>query len=219
MRARMVTAIAAAAWLGGGAADAEQRAEPDLFRAGPETYAPRYDPSQPQKATPFPLVPYAITADEPAPGRPRRAAVVGVQQEARGYLSLFVRPGTAQVYVDGFFVGTIDDYAGSRGPLLDAGTRRVEIRADGFETASFDVRILPGEVVTLRQDLVERDVSSAPAAPITTASAAPGRPTTFYVIPRCYAGDTPPTAAHLPTGCRLSDLRVVPAAADAGAGR
>jgi hypothetical protein len=220
MRARIMAAIAAAAWLGGAAAEAQQRGEPDLFRAGPETYAPRYDPSQPQPAPPFfPLLPYAIVLDPSAPPRARQAPGAGAQQDSGGYLSLFVRPVTAQVYVDGFFVGTIDDYAGSPGPLLDAGTHRVEIRAEGYETASFDVRIVPGEVLTLREDLVRGGLSPAPPAPAAVAPSTPGSVATpavplaptraFYVIPRCYAGDTPPKAVHLPAGCRLSDLRVV----------
>jgi hypothetical protein len=38
----------------------------------------------------------------------------------------------------------------------------------------------------------------------------PGEPKTFYVIPWCYAGDTPPRADRLPERCEIADLRVMP---------
>jgi hypothetical protein len=41
-------------------------------------------------------------------------------------------------------------------------------------------------------------------------SRAPGPPKTFYVIPRCYAGDVRPTAEELPAGCQLAQLREIP---------
>jgi hypothetical protein len=37
----------------------------------------------------------------------------------------------------------------------------------------------------------------------------PGVRKTLYVIPRCYAGDTPPRPEQLPPGCRLDNLRRV----------
>ena len=38
----------------------------------------------------------------------------------------------------------------------------------------------------------------------------PGVPKTFYVIPRCYAGDKPPEPGALPPGCDLAALRIIP---------
>ena len=38
----------------------------------------------------------------------------------------------------------------------------------------------------------------------------PAAPKTFYVIPRCYAGDVRPRAEQLPPGCLLASLREVP---------
>jgi len=46
-----------------------------------------------------------------------------------------------------------------------------------------------------------------PAAPILTPR--PGVPKTFYVIPRCYAGDRRPSADWLPEGCDIRMLRVI----------
>jgi hypothetical protein len=38
----------------------------------------------------------------------------------------------------------------------------------------------------------------------------PGPPKTFYVIPRCYAGDRPPPPGWLRPGCDRSKMRVIP---------
>jgi hypothetical protein len=44
----------------------------------------------------------------------------------------------------------------------------------------------------------------APAAPVVRPV-----PKALYVIPHCYAGDTPPRAEMLPAGCSLAAVRVV----------
>lgn len=50
-----------------------------------------------------------------------------------------------------------------------------------------------------------------PAAPPAPPPALmPGTPKTFYVIPRCYAGDKPPDPDALPPGCDIAALRVIP---------
>jgi hypothetical protein len=212
MRAGVAEVMVAAAWLAGGAASAQDSTTAELFRASPDTYAPRYDPSQ-QTPSPYPVVPYSVIVDAGAARRPaQRAASAAARQgpaESRGHLSLFVQPLTAQIYVDGFFVGTVEDYGGSPGPLIEAGTHRVELRADGYETATFDVRIVPGDVVMHRGDLVRVGTAPAPAAPISPPGRGAGPTRIFYVIPRCYAGDTPPTPAQLPAGCRAADVRIV----------
>jgi hypothetical protein len=48
----------------------------------------------------------------------------------------------------------------------------------------------------------------APAPPVPPS--APGTPKTFYVIPRCYAGDKPPERDALPPGCDVARLRTIP---------
>jgi hypothetical protein len=213
MRRRTITAIAAGAWLVCAPAGGQTSSAPDLFRAGPDTYAPRYDPSQQQPPDPHPVLPYSVVIDEPAPRRARQSASSGAQQgtaASRGYLSLFVLPVTAQIYVDGFFVGTIEDYRGSPGPLVKSGPHRVELRAEGYETAAFDVRVVAGGVVTHRADLVRAGTGGTPPAPVSAAPAARASERPFYVIPRCYAGDTPPMVAQLPAGCDAADVRIVP---------
>lgn len=71
-----------------------------------------------------------------------------------GKLKLKVRPREAQVYVDGYFTGVVDDYDGVLQRLrLRAGTHRVELRLEGYEPSVFDVLIVEGETVTYRAQL------------------------------------------------------------------
>jgi hypothetical protein len=71
-----------------------------------------------------------------------------------GKLRLKVKPREAHVYVDGYFSGVVDQFDGVFQNLtLRAGGHRVEIRADGYETLSFDVMIVPYEKVTYSGEL------------------------------------------------------------------
>ena len=99
------------------------------------------------------------------------------------------------------YVGTVADFRGGRG--LDAGPHRVEIRADGFDSQSVELRIRPDDVLSYRGTLTARD-----QRPEQRAAAAP--PKTFYVIPRCYAGDTPPRPEQLPASCKGASVRTIP---------
>jgi hypothetical protein len=72
----------------------------------------------------------------------------------QGSLRLKIKPREGQVYVDGFFVGTVDDFDGVFQKLsIDAGGHRIEIKAPGYETISFEVLITPGETVTYKGEL------------------------------------------------------------------
>lgn len=71
-----------------------------------------------------------------------------------GALKLKVRPRDAQVYVDGYFSGVVDDYDGVFQRLrLRSGGHRIELRAEGMQPTIFDVLIVPGETVTYRGEL------------------------------------------------------------------
>jgi len=77
----------------------------------------------------------------------------GVSRQYRdtGSLRLKVDPKQAQVFIDGYYVGTVDDFDGAFQTVeLEAGGHRVELKAAGFETASFEVLITPGETVTYK---------------------------------------------------------------------
>jgi hypothetical protein len=71
-----------------------------------------------------------------------------------GKLRLKVKPREAQVYVDGYFSGVVDQFDGVFQRLtLKAGGHRIEIRADGFQTLSFEVLIVPNETLTYSGEL------------------------------------------------------------------
>jgi len=115
----------------------------------------------------------------------------------RGALQLDSSPGSAQVFIDGLYVGVVDDFGG-RGLPLDEGAHRVELRAPGYKTLNFDVRITGYQTTRYRGDLE----SVAAAVPVI-----PGVRRTTYVIPNCYAGDRPP-AHPLPRGCDVAKMIV-----------
>jgi hypothetical protein len=72
----------------------------------------------------------------------------------QGNLKLKVKPRSAKVYVDGYFVGYVDQFDGAFQKLaLNTGRHKVEVKADGFETAEFDVLINPEQTVTFQGDL------------------------------------------------------------------
>lgn len=82
----------------------------------------------------------------------------GGRYTARGYdigsVKLKVEPRDAEVYVDGYFAGHVDDFDGLWQSLkLDSGGYRIEIRKPGFETLHFDVRVQPDRNITFRGEL------------------------------------------------------------------
>ncbi len=78
----------------------------------------------------------------------------------RGYASDFgevrlrVEPRGAEVYVDGYFAGTVDDFDGTFQSLkLEAGPYHIEIVAPGYDTLEVDLRVSPGQKITYRGDM------------------------------------------------------------------
>ena len=73
---------------------------------------------------------------------------------AHGALRIVDAPRSARVFVDGYYAGEVDDYDGLFQRLnLEAGSHQVEIEVEpGFEPLVFDVRIVPGETVTIHVD-------------------------------------------------------------------
>jgi hypothetical protein len=162
----------------------------DVFAAPPGTYVP--NPARPGEV--FGAVggwwPWAAPSDTS-----HRHAV------ERGFVQVEVQPSTAQIYVDGLYIGTAADLRARRS--LEPGSHRVELRAAGYESTTVDLRIDPGETTVYRGALTR--TAPTPAAPVAVA-----QPKAFYVIPGCYAGDKRPQPDRLPGGCDVSRLRVVP---------
>jgi hypothetical protein len=71
-----------------------------------------------------------------------------------GSLKLKLKPRDAEVYVDGYFVGVVDDFDGIFQRLrIESGPHRIEVRAPGYEPLTFDVRITPDHTTTYQGEL------------------------------------------------------------------
>jgi translation initiation factor IF-2 len=71
-----------------------------------------------------------------------------------GNLKLKVKPRDAEVYVDGYYAGLVDDFDGMFQKLeLEAGPHRIEVRKAGYSTMTFEVRVPTEESVTYRGEL------------------------------------------------------------------
>ena len=71
-----------------------------------------------------------------------------------GSVKLKVSQRDAEVFVDGYFAGYVDDFDGFLQALkLDSGAHRVEIRKPGYETLHFDVRVRPNRNITFRGEM------------------------------------------------------------------
>jgi hypothetical protein len=71
-----------------------------------------------------------------------------------GSLRLKIKPRDAQVFVDGYYAGVVDDFDGVFQRLhIEAGPHRIEIRAAGFEPLVFDVRVQFDETTNLEGEL------------------------------------------------------------------
>lgn len=74
-----------------------------------------------------------------------------------GSLRLKVKPPNAQVFVDGYFVGTVDSFDGVFQRLnVEAGSHRIELKADGYAPTEFDVMVVPGETITYKGDMIRK---------------------------------------------------------------
>src|SRR5262249_11420367 len=83
----------------------------------------------------YPAYPYGYYSVRP--GRPY------------GALRIVNAPRYAQVIVDGYYAGVVDDYDGVFQHLnLEIGVHHIEIQAAGYPAIAFDVRIEPGRTVT-----------------------------------------------------------------------
>jgi hypothetical protein len=71
-----------------------------------------------------------------------------------GAIRLKIKPREAEVYVDGYYVGVVDDFDGIFQRLhVESGAHRIEVRAKGYETLEFEVRITPEHTTTYTGEL------------------------------------------------------------------
>jgi hypothetical protein len=184
---RLVTALGLAAALVAvpALADAQNRSRPSsgraVRRAGPpprqvtvRTYRPAYYRPyyySPYYYGPFASYPgvygpyrYGYAFGYPSYGYP--GYVYGGYGYGYGYgrryapyggVRIDIRERDAEVYVDGYFAGIVDDFDGAFQQLsLEPGPHRIEIRAQGFPPVTFDVHIEPGRTITYRSQLGPR---------------------------------------------------------------
>jgi hypothetical protein len=135
-------------------------------------------------------------AEDVRESAPRREAEPAAMR-ATGLLRLDITPATGlQYYVDGMYIGSSSDLGTEF--EVNAGARRIEIRASGYKPVIFDARFVPGGTVTRRGALEPlEDVSTLPRA-------AGNR--TMYVIPGCFMGNARPDPSALPKGCDIDRL-------------
>ena len=101
-----------------------------------DTYYPSY-PSYPVYGSYYAAAPYAYGNVYPT-----------------GEIRLQIRPRHAEVYVDGYYAGRVDDFDGFlQGLRLEEGPHTIEIVAPGYETLVFNVRIVAGRKIDYRADL------------------------------------------------------------------
>ena len=71
-----------------------------------------------------------------------------------GGLQLDIEPRRALVYVDGWYVGVVDQFSGYYRHLdVAAGSHTIEILATEYEPLAFDITISPGRTTTYRGSL------------------------------------------------------------------
>jgi FHA domain-containing protein len=131
-------------------------------------------------------VPPAVVAPPPPPAPEPKPA----EPPVPGRIVLEIQPAAAQIFADGYYVGTPDDFSAARGGrLIEAGVHRLDVSAPGYESAVVDLRVAPGQLLTYRATL--KGLAPPVAVP----------PSTFYLIPGCYMGNIPPKDAQLPASC------------------
>jgi hypothetical protein len=121
-----------------------------------------------------------------------------------GRVRLEIEPaGSHQLYVDGYYMGTLTDLNGE--VEVEPGAHAIEVRAIGYETLRVDLKIVSDRSITYRGVLK----STAVAPPAPAAPSAASTPTTIYAIPGCYIGNVHPKDAGLPASCDMSRMTTI----------
>jgi PEGA domain len=109
----------------------------------PPAYPPAYPPSG-YPPSGYPPSGYPPSANPPAGS----VGVQGPNQVNTGGVSFEITPSTAEVFVDGQYMGTVGQFTPTSQPLgLTPGRHHVEIRAPGYRTMDFDVDVIAGQVI------------------------------------------------------------------------
>ena len=98
-------------------------------------------------------------------------------------IRIMATPRDAEVYVDGYLVGTVDDFDGwSQRLRLQPGEHEIELFLDGYRNVRQKMLLRPGETYKIRATLEKADPAEAPATrptpapdPRDSTAAEPGR--------------------------------------------
>jgi hypothetical protein len=82
--------------------------------------------------------------------------IAGYRTRPYGGVRIDLPQRDAEVRVDGYYAGIVDDFDGRLQQLnLEPGPHRIEVRAEGFEPVSFEVNVERGRTITYRAALRE----------------------------------------------------------------
>jgi hypothetical protein len=105
------------------------------------------DDSKAAPSQPVPTAPGSAAA-QPSSIQPRPPSLLPPPRgSANGTLRLDVEPQSTQVFVDGFYAGSVGEI-NDRGLALGAGWHRLVFRSPGYETASANVTVEPSGTTT-----------------------------------------------------------------------
>ncbi|HTI37787.1 MAG TPA: PEGA domain-containing protein [Vicinamibacterales bacterium] len=136
-------------------------------------YYPSYPPPAPAPApppgnysyggsAPYPSSGYSSGYPEPGRTQPYNAPSNSVSVDPgshsnSGGVSFEIDPPTASVFVDGKYMGTGAEFGPTTQPLsLTTGRHRVDIRAEGYQSVSFDADVTAGQVTPYKASLERR---------------------------------------------------------------
>jgi len=97
---------------------------------------------------------YSYYSTAPVPVPPSGSVAVQPNQSNMGGVSFEITPSTAEIWVDGNYYGTVDEFTPSSQPLgLPAGRHHIELREPNYQVSSFDVDIVAGQVIPFQGQL------------------------------------------------------------------
>ncbi len=101
----------------------------------------------------------------PSAGYGEGYAPYAADRASLGAVAVKVRPRTAEVYVDGRYVGAAGSFDGFPGYLwIDPGPHRIELVQNGYANLEQEIEVSAGQVLEIEQKL-EHGVAARPAPP------------------------------------------------------
>lgn len=77
-------------------------------------------------------------------------------------VKIVVNPNRAAVFVDGQFVGHVDEFNGARqGMLVAPGTHKIKVALPGYQSFETEINAQPNQKVEVKTDLVKADAGGA----------------------------------------------------------